>query len=152
MTQAGLDLANVVSALNRILETELAAVVRYIHWSLMVFGHNRIPIVEWLRRQADEALRHAERAGELITHLGAHPSLGIGKLLETQRHAVREILEESHDTEREALGLYHELLDLVRDRSILLEEYARELIATEEQHLGEVEKMLRSPGESAATK
>jgi bacterioferritin len=39
------------------------------------------------------------------------------------------------------------LLALVIGRSILLEEYARGMIAEEEAHLGEVNKMLRKPGE-----
>ncbi len=147
MTSSNLDTGKAVALLNRILEAELAGVVRYTHWSLMVFGHNRIPIVGWLREQANESLNHAQRAGELITHLGEHPSLAIGRLLETQRHNIQEILQESAETERTALQLYQELLDVVRDRSILLEEYARELIAQEEQHLGDVEKMLRRPGE-----
>ena len=43
-------------------------------------------------------------------------------------------------------------LDLVRDRSVFLEEYARKMIAEEEQHLGEVNKMLRKPGEIARFK
>ncbi len=147
MKSSNLDTGTAVALLNRILEAELAGVVRYTHWSLMVFGHNRIPIVGWLREQANESLDHAQRAGELITHLGEHPSLAIGRLLETQRHNIQEILQESAETERTALELYQELLDVVRDRSILLEEYARELIAQEEQHLGDVEKMLRRPGE-----
>ena len=40
-----LDKAKVVELLNRILEHELAGVVRYTHYSLLVFGYNRIPIV-----------------------------------------------------------------------------------------------------------
>mgnify|MGYP002525085067 CR=1 FL=1 len=47
----------------------------------MVFGYGRIPIVSWMRGQATESLNHASEAGELITHLGGHPSLGIGSLL-----------------------------------------------------------------------
>jgi bacterioferritin len=38
----------------------------------------------------------------------------------------------------------------VRDDSVMLEEYARKMIAEEEQHLGEVDKMLRSPGDIEA--
>ena len=38
----------VVDNLNRILELELAGVVRYMHYSFMIFGHNRIPIVAGL--------------------------------------------------------------------------------------------------------
>ena len=35
-------------SLNTILELELAGVVRYLHYSLMVFGHARIPIIGWM--------------------------------------------------------------------------------------------------------
>src|SRR5205807_5816999 len=72
----------VVAILNRILELELAGLVRYLHYSFMIFGHNRIPIVAWLRAQADEAQAHSVQAGEHITNLGGHPSLKIGPLLE----------------------------------------------------------------------
>jgi len=140
----------VLEHLNKILELELAGVVRYTHYSLMVFGYNRIPIVSWMREQADESLRHAQEAGEMITHLGGHPSLGIGGLLETYKHDIGDILKESLDHEREALAVYKELLAAVEDRSVLLEEYARRLIAEEEQHQGEVDKMLRRPGDVEA--
>ena len=73
----------VVELLNRILEAELAGVVRYTHYSFLVYGYNRIPIVSWLREQASESLLHAQQAGEMITHLGAYPSLTIGPLLDT---------------------------------------------------------------------
>ena len=43
------------------------------HYSLLVFGFNRIPIVAWLREQATESLTHAQQAGEMITHLGDYP-------------------------------------------------------------------------------
>ena len=56
-----LELDKVVGLLNRILEHELAGVVRYTHYSLLVFGYNRIPIVAWLREQAAESLLHAQR-------------------------------------------------------------------------------------------
>src|SRR5947207_15824422 len=113
----------------------------------MVFGHSRIPIVSWLRGEATTCLLHANNAGEMVTHLGEHPSLKIGALLETQKHGINDILEEALEAEKEGLVLYKKLLDLVRDRSIFLEEYARKMIAEEEIHLGEVNKMLRKPGE-----
>jgi bacterioferritin len=69
-----LDKERVVYLLNRILEAELA-VVRYTHYSFLVFGHNRIPIVSWVREQAAESLTHAQQAGEMITLLGEYPSL-----------------------------------------------------------------------------
>jgi bacterioferritin len=147
MDDSGYDKAAVVDLLNRIMEIELAGAVRYTHYSLMVFGYTRIPIVEWLREQAAESLLHAQQAGERITHLGEHPSLGIGKLLETHRHDVGDILRESLEHERQGLNLYKDLLKLVEGKSVFLEEYARTMIATEEMHLGEVDKMLRKPGE-----
>lgn len=142
-----LDKKAAAEVLNRILEQELAGVVRYTHYALMVYGYNRIPIVSWLREQANEGLSHAQQAGEMITQLGAHPSLAIGPLLETHKHDIGDILRESLEHEREALKSYHELLNLVKDRSVWLEEYAREMIFKEEQHQGDVDKMLRKPGD-----
>lgn len=141
------DTKAVIAALNKILEAELAGVVRYTHYSLMVFGYNRIPIVSWLRDQSTESLTHAQQAGEMITHFGGHPSLGIGKLLETHNHDIGDILRESLAHEQATLLLYKDLLGLVEGKSIMLEEYARGLILQEETHLGEVDKMLRKPGD-----
>jgi bacterioferritin len=136
----------VVATLNRILELELAGLVRYLHYSFMIFGHNRIPIVAWLRSQADEAQAHAVAAGEHITSLGGHPSLKIGSLLETHKHDVGEILNEALVHEEEGLGAYRELLGQVAGNNIMLEEFARTQIAAEEAHLAEIRKMLRKPG------
>ena len=147
MSEQDLDKAAAVGLLNEILETELAGVVRYTHYALMVFGYSRIPIVSWLRAEATTSLMHANEAGELVTHFGEHPSLKIGALLETHKHGINDILIEALEAEKAGLALYKKLLDLVRDRSVLLEEYARKMIAEEEQHLGEVNKMLRKPGE-----
>lgn len=133
--------------LNKILEIELAGVVRYTHYSLMIYGHNRIPIVSWLKGNADESLAHAHKAGELVTLLGGHPSLKIGPLLETTKHDIGDILRESMEHEKAALSAYFELLKAVADKSVLLEEYAREMIVQEEMHLDEVNKMLRKPGD-----
>jgi bacterioferritin len=138
-----IDTPRVVDVLNRVLELELAGTVRYMHYSFMVFGHNRIPLTAWLRGQANESLLHAQLAGEHITGLGGHPSLEIGELLESHQHSIDKILDEAHAHESSALVRYRELLQLVRDRSILLEEYARTQIASEEQHLTEIAKMRR---------
>jgi bacterioferritin len=115
----------------------------------MIFGHNRIPIVAWLRSQADESQGHAVQAGEHITSLGGHPSLKIGKLLETHKHNVDEILREALTHEQEGLAEYHKLLTLVEGRNIMLEEYARAQIAAEEAHAADLGKMLRKPGSIA---
>lgn len=133
----------VIDILNKILECELAGVVRYTHYSLMVFGHNRIPIVKWLRDQASESLTHASEAGEHITTLGGHPSLKIGKLIETEKHSLNDILKESLEHEETQLNNLYSLLKMVEGKSVFLEEYAREMITEEEAHVAEVNKMLR---------
>jgi bacterioferritin len=140
------DTVKVLDVLKHILELELAGLVRYLHYSFMIFGHNRIPIVAWLRSQADESQAHAVQAGEHITSLGGHPSLKIGPLLETHKHNVDEILREALAHEQEGLAEYRRLLEMVADRNIMLEEYARAQIAAEEAHAAEIGKMLRKPG------
>lgn len=141
-----------IDALNRIMELELAGVVKYTHYSLMVYGYNRIPIVSWLKGNADESLVHAHKAGELVTLLGGHPSLKIGQLLETAKHDIGEILRESLEHEKVALAAYYDLLKIAEGNSVLLEEYVRDMIFQEEMHLDEVNKMLRRPGETEAFK
>ncbi|MBU3628551.1 bacterioferritin [Polynucleobacter sp. AP-Reno-20A-A9] len=137
-----------INALNKIMELELAGVVKYTHYSLMVYGYNRIPIVSWLKGNADESLAHAHKAGELVTLLGGHPSLKIGSLLETEQHDIGDILRESLAHEKVALTAYYDLLKVAEQiHSVLLEEYAREMIVQEEMHLDEVNKMLRKPGD-----
>ena len=146
MTDKNLNKDQAIKALNTIMEYELAGVVRYTHYSLMVYGFNRIPIVSWLKSNATESLDHAHRAGELVTLLGGHPSLKIGDLLETEQHDIGDILRESLLHESLALKAYYNLLSVAEGKSVLLEEYAREMITNEEMHLDEVNKMLRQPG------
>jgi bacterioferritin len=140
----------IISTLNAILEHELAGVVRYMHYSLMIFGYSRLPIVKWMREQADESLQHAAAAGEHITALGGHPSLAIGKLLETHHHDIDQILREAMAHEQGAAAMYRTLLDLVTGGSVSLEEYARGMLASEENHINAVAKMLRRPGTEGA--
>tara|TARA_A100001037_G_C14903683_1_gene524025 strand:+ start:288 stop:719 length:432 start_codon:yes stop_codon:yes gene_type:complete len=133
----------VLESLNEILELELAGVVKYTHYAFMVQGPYRLTVVEWLREQAQESLTHAEAVGEHITSLGEHPTLKISDLLETHRHSTEDILNECLEHEKEAIKSYYELLKNVDGKSIMLEEFARTQIATEEMHESELKKMLR---------
>lgn len=142
------DHKKIAGLLDRILELELAGVVRYTHYSFMVYGYNRMPIVTWLRAQASEGLLHANEAGEFLTSMGEHPTMGIGPLVETRKHEISDILRESMEHESRAIAAYRALLAQVEGKSVLLEEYARRMVAQEVMHLGEVEKMLRQPPEA----
>jgi bacterioferritin len=138
-----LDTEQTTTLLNTIMEFELAGVVRYTHYSLMVTGPNRIPIVDFFKAQAAESLLHAQQVGEILTGLEGHPSQKIAPIEETFQHNVRDILQESLNHEQKALSLYKDLLDVVEGASIYLEEFARTMIGQEELHNIEIKKMLR---------
>lgn len=142
-----LDIEKTVGILNQIMEYELAGVVRYTHYSLMIIGPNRIPLVQFMKGQASESLLHAQLAGEILTGLGGHPSLGIAEMEESYKHSVRDILAESLTHETKALSLYKRLLSEVEGRSIYIEEFARSQIGQEELHTMELRKMLRDYSE-----
>ena len=138
-----LNSLKVTDILYKIMEYELAGVVRYTHYSLMIAGPHRLPIVEFLKEQANESLLHAQQAGELLTGLDGHPSQKIAEIVETNNHSIKDILQESLAHELNALSLYKELLNEVEGCSVYLEEYARGLIGQEEQHQLELKKMLK---------
>ena len=138
-----MDKEKVLASLNKILELELAGVVKYTHYAFMVQGPYRLTVVEWLRSQAQESLTHAEAVGEHITSLGEHPTLKISDLLETHKHSTEDILNECLPHEKEAIKGYYELMKNVGSESIMLEEFARTQIALEEMHESELKKMLR---------
>ncbi|MBU6346353.1 MAG: bacterioferritin, partial [Cyanobacteria bacterium REEB494] len=132
-----------IDILNTIMEFELAGVVRYTHYSLMVTGPNRLPIVAFFKAQASESLLHAQQVGEILTGLDGHPTLRIAQMEETFKHSVKDILQESLIHEGKALDMYKSLLENVADASIYLEEFARNMIGQEEMHNLELKKMLR---------
>ena len=138
-----LNTEKAVELLNSIMEFELAGVVRYTHYSLMVTGPNRIPIVQFFQAQANESLLHAQQAGEILTGLEGHPTLRVAPIEETNKHSVPDLLRESLNHEAKALELYKNFLATVENASIYLEEYARTMIGQEELHNMEIKKMLR---------
>ena len=134
----------VIDKLTEIFDLELSGVIRYTHYALMIFGPNRLPLIDFFKAQATESLDHSNMAGEHITGLGGHPPLNLNEIKETFKHDISEILQESLDHERKAVDHYYSLLSLVDGKSVYLEEYARGMIGQEELHLLEVEKMLKS--------
>jgi bacterioferritin len=138
-----LDQEKAIDVLRSLMEFELAGVVRYTHYALMITGPNRIPIVDFFKAQATESLLHAQQVGEILTGLEGHPSLQIAPMEETYQHSVKDILQESLAHEKNALEMYKKLLDIVEDASVYLEEFARTMIGTEELHNIEIKKMLR---------
>ena len=141
--ESNIDELELNNVLNEIIESELSGVVRYTHYSLMITGPHRIPLVDFMKSQAVESLDHAQQVGEILTGIGGHPSTKIALVEETYEHGIEQILKESLEHELHAIYLYKNLLDLVDGKSVFLEEFARNLISNEEQHQLELQKMLR---------
>lgn len=136
----------VLKLLGDIYQLEAAGINRYLHYSFMIMGYNRIPIQKWFRDNATEALTHATIIGEKITSLGGHPPIVSGKVEENNLHSVLQLLEESLRFETEAIRLYKELATLAADLGdIALEELARGFVKDEVEHADEVRKMMRKP-------
>ena len=142
----GLD-PRIAEALQRLHSAELSGVVRYLHYAHMIFGANRIPIVEWLRAQATESMDHAWKIGEKLTAFGVHPDMKVGTMPESGKHSVLDVLREALEFERQSLDDYKKLLRLVaeiRPDDIAFEDWVRNFISQETAHLEEAEKMLRT--------
>ena len=133
----------IINKLSDIFNLELTGVTRYTHYALMIFGSNRLPLIDFYRQQAKESLMHADMVGEHITGLGGHPPLNTENIKETHKHKIKDILSETLQHEKKAIDTYYELLDLVKDKSVYLEEFTRSMIGQEELHVLEVEKMLK---------
>ena len=143
-----LDEDRAVDILNQIVEQELAGTVRYTQYSLMVFGHARIPIIGWMREQAAESAAHAVQAGEEVTSRGRKVSLSIGDLVGTHHDTVDEMMQEMLIHERQTISLYRDLLEVAEGCDVSLEELARQMIRREELDVAEIEKMLRKRGDA----
>ena len=137
------DVPAVLEVLNEILKMELATVVYYTHYSFMVYGHARIPVIDWMRGQATESLTHAQGAGDMILRLEGRPDMGIAPLPSTHHNTIDEILQEAVVRENEGVELYRKLHALIKDKSIVLEEYASRMVAAESMHVSEMRMMLR---------
>ena len=138
-----MDKEKIIKKLSEIFNLELTGVIRYTHYALMIFGANRLPLIDFYRQQAKESLNHADMIGEHITGLEGHPPLNTENIKETHKHNIKDILSETLEHEKEAIEAYYGLLELVKERSVYLEEFARSMIGQEELHVLEVKKMLK---------
>jgi bacterioferritin len=132
----------IMDCMVQIFQAEMSGIIRYLHYSFMIMGHNRIPIQKWFREQAQESMDHATVIGEKITSLGGHPPVVSARVEETNIHSVDQILQESLGFEEQTLNLYKRLARLAGD-DIALEEMARGFVRAETEHMDEVLKMLK---------
>lgn len=136
----------VISLLREIYKYEMDGIHRYLHYSFMIMGYNRIPIQKWFRDNAQESMTHAIQVGEKITSLGGHPPILGGQPDEQSVHTIQQLLEESLKHENKAIALYKKLVSVAESLGdIALEEMARGFVQSEIEHADEVRKMIRKP-------
>ena len=132
-----------IKSLNEGLEKEMAAVVRYLHHSFIVFGPNRGPLVEMFRAQAQEAMTHAIQLGEKITALGGHPTVKVDQVFEPGHETIEDMIEEDLKAEKEQLELYTKQLKEFGGENLTLKLMLENIIVAEQAHVDDMEKYLK---------
>jgi len=137
-----MDTKKVIGALNEALEMELATAMRNLHYSFMIFGPGRKPLVEFFRAEVTESIGHAAKMGEKITALGGRPTVKVSAIHEPQQYDTESILRESLKHEEGAVKLYSRILELVQDDTPLRVLFEDQVLQ-EQEHVEELRKYLR---------
>ena len=146
MPEASYKNPDVLKLLSEIYEKELAGINRYLYFSFMITGYNRIPIQTWFRNQAQESMEHSIEIGEKITSCGGTPPLSCPFIEDVKNHSIRDLLEASLQGEEAAVDAYKRLVVLAEKLGdVPLEEMARNFVKIEVEHVDEVRKMLVKP-------
>lgn len=132
----------VIEEMNKCLQHELAVMIRYLHHSFLIFGTQRLQLVQLIRQSAQEGIVHATLLGDKITALGGYPELTVSETFTPGGKTVEEVLKEDLKNEVKALEGYKKLLKLVKD-DVAMDEMIRTIIGEEQQHVEELEKLLR---------
>lgn len=137
----GRDRKKIIEGLNAALENELGNIIRYLHYSFLVKGVNRGPIVDFFRNQATESLQHATVIGQKIVAWGGHPSLKVPPMEDIGQKSVEEMLREELESEKQEVQHYIKLLRQVGD-DVALEFMLKEIIKDEQEGIEELEMRL----------
>ncbi len=124
------------------LERELKATLQYMYQSSMVLGLRAMSVGPYLRKEAEEELKHVAFLADQIVNLGGNPKLSSPKFSETKD--LKQMLENDLDLERDAVREYRERAkqaELAGEIGLKLR--LEELIAEETDHMRDLEKILR---------
>jgi bacterioferritin len=121
---------------------EIETAIRNLHFSFLIFGPSRKPVVEFFRDEVEESIRHATMLGEKITALGGLPAIRVRAVHEPQGHTLEAILKESIRHEEEAVATYTKLLELVKEDAPLRVLFENQVLE-EQEHVEELRKYLR---------
>ena len=133
---------NVINLLQTIFEFELSGAIRYTNFAALV-DNEKSDVANFLKEQAKESLEHSQKVGDILVRINGYNQPQIAPIAEAESMNIKDILQASHEFELQAINLYQNLLEVVKDSSIYLEEFARNMLTEEAEHSEELEQMLR---------
>jgi len=132
-----------LSRLNELLAEELEASIRYLHLGTLVQGIDRLVIQKGLQENHEETVEHAQQVSEKILQVGGTPKPKINLELTGEKCTGVEALQTALLFEQAALDAYKEFLEVVEGSGdVVLEEFARQQVALESEHVSELRMLL----------
>ena len=132
-----------LSRLNEFLAEELEASIRYLHLGTLVQGIDRLVIQKVLQENHEETVEHAQQVSEKILQVGGTPKPKINLELTGEKCTGIEALQTALLFEQAALDAYKEFLEVVEGSGdVVLEEFARQQVALESEHVSELQMLL----------
>ncbi len=131
-----------LDGLQQDLTRELQAVLQYTYQSALVLGPRSLNVREYLRKEAEEELKHVSFLADQIVNLGGNPKLTSPKFSETKD--LKQMLENDLDLERDAVREYRERAKQAElSAEWGLKVRLEELMSEETEHVRELERILR---------
>ena len=132
-----------LSRLNELLAEELEASIRYVHLGTLVQGIDRLVIQKVLQENHEETVEHDQQVSEKILQVGGTPKPKINLELTGEKCTGIEALQTALLFEQAALDAYKEFLEVVEGSGdVVLEEFARQQVALESEHVSELQMLL----------
>ena len=127
----------VVEDLHRLMAEELEAFLRYFQLRFRLRGTELLAAETFFEKAMEETLEHAEAIAKHIRVLGQTPHINIKLEVDGGPLRLKDALQEALVFEQQALDAYKEFLPRVEGNTAL-EDFIRQQIATESEHVQEI--------------
>lgn len=128
---------DVVEDLNRLMAEELEAFLRYFQLRFRLRGTDLLTAGVFFEKAMEETQEHAEAIAKQIRVLGHTPNVNIKLEVSGGPIGLKDALQEALVFEQQALDAYKEFLPRVEGNTGL-EDFIRQQIATESEHVQEI--------------